>query len=163
MERHRQVLPDLPLAAQLAGPLFEPFLEEPVLEAAPVVGRLLDQHVGERRRRMAPAAASRIRIEMIDRDPPDLLGIPTDGRVVPARAPHAEPPQGFGVRARRGERLARLSFGVARAGPWHDTNTSSIGGRTFALGSEDLNPGLQDQNLACAPATPLPSAAVSAV
>jgi hypothetical protein len=98
-ERHLTAVPDLALAAELTVPCLDTGRVETLLEVAPVVGGVLDQH-GFKGRWFASNLRGThcIRIEVLHRDPPqrDVL---LNGPGVATRRPQAQATENLRVAA----------------------------------------------------------------
>jgi hypothetical protein len=90
-QRHQTTPPQFVLAALLATALLEALAEEALLELAARVCRIDYQHLLKRDRRLMEVAdRGATRIEMIGRDPPDLVDVFSEQAVVSAGRPHAK-------------------------------------------------------------------------
>src|SRR4051794_4890126 len=101
---HAAPAPRLALTAQLTAPVLDPLREEALLEASAWIRGAFDQRLGQRQggsRERRPA--SRVRVEVVDRDAPAPPRVGADRGVVAARRSHPEPPQRLGIRPRCGD------------------------------------------------------------
>ena len=77
---------------------------------------MLNENVLQRNRGPTQSTLGEQRIEMVGRDPPDLVDVPPEQRVVSAGGTQADLPQRFGVRQRCADRLPGLLFVIS----WHE-------------------------------------------
>jgi hypothetical protein len=110
-ERHPGALPHLALAADLATRLLEALREQASFESHSGIGRVLDEHLGERRGLAQGWSKVPPRIEVIRGDAPqsDVL---LQGRVVPAGRPQPEPDKCIRIREGCRDGRSRLLFAI---------------------------------------------------
>lgn len=112
-QAHLAPIPDLALAAQLAGPLLQALREEAPLEVMPRVRRTLDQDLRQRLS-LSRIPGGGVWVEVIGRDSPCSRSFLERCRIAARRAV-AETAQGLRPGARPRDRAASLVFRVSNA------------------------------------------------
>ncbi len=150
--------PELVLTAQLAATRLEAFCVEALLELSAREGRPSDEDLAQRPRGVSTSfeclAARGVRVEVVDRDPPDLDRVRLQRAPVAPTRTHAEPPQRFRERPRCRDGFARLSLGIPRSRS-HEHMFAEVSDGS-GTGGPGLEPGLPEPKSGVLPTTPPP-------
>lgn len=141
---HAAPPPVLVLTAELADRLDEPGCEQPRLQIASRVARVLNKDAFERSRAGEISIPRAAGVEVIGRDLPDPVHPAPEDAMVASVGIDSEPPKRLGVRVRGGDGFLGVLSGV----PWHAnvcshaSRSESWGARTRTgiSGAKDLGP-----------------------